>query len=129
MACRLFGTKPLSEPMLASCQLETKEHNISMKLYLTFKGFHSRKYIWKYQQKGSHLVSAKDEIQACNRHKYILLIEKIISKISKNIISFPIFKAAEKEKTEEEGQDGEGQEEQLHSSGGEWNLYQFWHKG
>ena len=42
-------------------------------------------------------------------------------KFSKNIISFPFFKAAEKEKTEEEGQDGEAQEEQLHSSGGEWN--------
>ena len=33
MACRLFGTKPLPEPMLAYCQLDSWEH-ILVKLNL-----------------------------------------------------------------------------------------------
>ena len=45
MACRLISTKPLSEPMLIYCQLDPKEH-ISMKFYLKFKHFQSRKGIW-----------------------------------------------------------------------------------
>ena len=36
MACRLFGAKPLSEPMKIFCQLDPKEHN-SMKDSLKFK--------------------------------------------------------------------------------------------
>ena len=35
MACRLFGTKPLSQPKLPYCQLDPKEH-ISVKFYLKF---------------------------------------------------------------------------------------------
>ena len=46
MACCLIGAKPLSEPMLTYYQLNPKEH-ISMKSYLKFKYFHSRKYVWK----------------------------------------------------------------------------------
>ena len=46
MACRLFGTKPLSEPMLTYCQLGPEEH-ISVKFHLKFKSFHSRKTTWK----------------------------------------------------------------------------------
>ena len=38
MACHLFGTKPLSEPMMTYCQLDPKE-NISMNYYLKFKVF------------------------------------------------------------------------------------------
>ena len=38
MACRMFGTKPLCEPMLPYCQLDPKEH-ISMKFYSKFKIF------------------------------------------------------------------------------------------
>ena len=41
MACRLFGTKPLSEPILPNCQLDTKEHS-SVKFYLKFKSFIQR---------------------------------------------------------------------------------------
>ena len=49
MACRLngrpaHGAKPLSEPVLTYCQLDPKEH-ISMKFYLKFKYFHSRKCV------------------------------------------------------------------------------------
>ena len=40
VVCRLFGTKPLSEPILPYCQLDIKKH-ISLKLYLKFKNFHA----------------------------------------------------------------------------------------
>ena len=38
MACRLFGAKPLSRPMLPYCQLDPKEH-ISVIFYVKFKVF------------------------------------------------------------------------------------------
>ena len=47
MACRLFSAKPLPEPMLAYCQLDSWEH-ISVKYELKFHHFHSRKCNWKY---------------------------------------------------------------------------------
>ena len=46
MACRLFGAKPLPEPMLAYCQLDSWEH-ISVEFESEFCYFHSRKCIWK----------------------------------------------------------------------------------
>ena len=45
MACRLFGAKPLPEPMLAYCQLDSWEQ-ISVKFESEFHHFHSRKCIW-----------------------------------------------------------------------------------
>ena len=45
MACRLFGTKPLPEPILAYCQLDSWEQ-ISGKFESEFYHFHSRKCIW-----------------------------------------------------------------------------------
>ena len=42
MAYHLLGATPLSEPMLPYCKLDPKEH-ISVKFYLKFKSFHSRK--------------------------------------------------------------------------------------
>ena len=45
MACRLDGARPLSKPMPTYGQLDTKEH-ISIKFYLKFIYFHSRKCIW-----------------------------------------------------------------------------------
>ena len=45
MACRLVGAKPLSEPMVVYCQLDSWEQ-ISMKFELKFYHFHSRKFIW-----------------------------------------------------------------------------------
>ena len=38
MACRLFGAKQLSNPMLPYCQLDTKEH-ISVKLLFRIQQF------------------------------------------------------------------------------------------
>ena len=46
MACRLFGAKPLPEPMLAFCQLDSWEQ-ISVKFESEFYNFDSRKCIWK----------------------------------------------------------------------------------
>ena len=58
MACCLFGTKPLFEPMLVYCPLETidTKKQISMKFHLTFKSFLSWKCIRKCcWQNGVHL--------------------------------------------------------------------------
>ena len=46
MAWRLFGAKPLPEPMLTYCQLYPREQ-ISVKVELEFYHFHSGKCIWK----------------------------------------------------------------------------------
>ena len=58
MACRLFGAKPLCEPMMVCCQLGNTEQ-ISKKFYSKFKVKNSRKCIWKYRlQNGGHLFPA-----------------------------------------------------------------------
>ena len=56
MACRLITTKPLSEPMLLCFQLYPKEH-ISVKFYLKFKSFHSRKCTWKCRLENGAIMS------------------------------------------------------------------------
>ena len=59
MACRLVDAKPLSEPLLYNCQLDLWEQT-SVKLYLKFKHFHSRKCIWKCRLENiSHFASAQ----------------------------------------------------------------------
>ena len=59
MACRLFGAKPLPEPMLTYCQLEPWEQNL-VKLESGYTTFYSWKCIWKHcLQTGCHFVRAK----------------------------------------------------------------------
>ena len=59
MTCRLDGAKPLSEPMLIYCQLDPREH-ISMKFYLKFIYFHSRKCVWTCRLRNDcHIVQGK----------------------------------------------------------------------
>ena len=59
IASRLDGAKPLSEPILTYCQLNPKE-SISMKFYLKFKYFHSRKCVWTCRlRNGGHFVQGK----------------------------------------------------------------------
>ena len=59
MACRLGGAKPLSKPMLTYCQLKPKEH-ISVKFYLKFRCFYSRKCVWTCRlRNGGHFVQGK----------------------------------------------------------------------
>ena len=48
MACHLFSAKPLPEPMLVYCQLDSWEQ-VSLKFESEFYHFHSRKCIWKYR--------------------------------------------------------------------------------
>ena len=58
MACCLFDAKSLSEPILAYCQFDHREHK-SMKFYLKFESFHSRTRISKFRlQNGARFVSA-----------------------------------------------------------------------
>ena len=46
IVCCLFGAKPIPEPMLDYCQLDSWEQ-ISLKMESEFYHFHSIKYIWK----------------------------------------------------------------------------------
>ena len=46
MVCRLFGAKPLPEPILAYCQLDPWGQ-ITVKFESEFYHFHSRKCIWR----------------------------------------------------------------------------------
>ena len=46
MACRLFGVKPLPDPMLVYRQLDSCEQ-VSVKFISEFYHFHSRKCVWK----------------------------------------------------------------------------------
>ena len=46
MACCLFSTKPLPEPILAPYQLDPQKQP-STRLELKYHDFHPRKYIWK----------------------------------------------------------------------------------
>ena len=46
MACPLFSAKPLPEPMLVYCQLDSWEQ-VSVNFESEFYHFHSRKCIWK----------------------------------------------------------------------------------
>ena len=56
MACRLFGAKPLSKPMLGYCQLDPYKQT-SLKFESNYKTFHSRKFVWKYRlRNGSYFV-------------------------------------------------------------------------
>ena len=56
-ACRLFGAKPLSEPMPDYYPLDPWEH-ISVKFEWKCNNFHWRKSLWKCRlQNGGHLVS------------------------------------------------------------------------
>ena len=59
MACRLFGAKPLSKPMLGYCQLDHWEQT-SVKFWSKYKTFHSWKSIWKYHlRNGGHVVQGE----------------------------------------------------------------------
>ena len=56
MACRLFGAKPLYEPMLVYSQLSPYEH-ISATFEQKYNCFHWRKWVWQCRmQNGDHFV-------------------------------------------------------------------------
>ena len=59
MACRLFGTKPLSKPMLGYFQLVRQEQT-SVKFWSKIELFHSRKCVGKYRLRNDgHFVQEK----------------------------------------------------------------------
>ena len=62
MACRLLGTKPLPEPMLAYAQLDSWEQ-ISVQFESEFYHFHSRKLILNVCQNDGHFVQGGDELK------------------------------------------------------------------
>ena len=66
MACSLFSTKPLPEPVVTYCQLDPQEH-ISMKYNLKFKHFHS----WKYVCSGLSVLTHWGQVKwqtLCRQH-------------------------------------------------------------
>ena len=59
IACRLFGAKPLPEPMLPYCRLDTREQT-SMKFESKYKSFHSWNCMWKCRlRNGGHFVQGR----------------------------------------------------------------------
>ena len=59
MACRLYGAKPLSEPVLDYYQLDPLQQS-SVKFYSKCKIFHSWKCIWKHRlRNGGHFVQGE----------------------------------------------------------------------
>ena len=73
MACRLFGAKSLPEPMLAYCQLDSREQ-ISMKFESEFYQFHSRKCIWNCRlPKWRPYCHGKDELMCWSRRRTRLM--------------------------------------------------------
>ena len=63
MTCRLFGTKPLPEPMLTYCQLDSWEQ-ISVKFEAEFYHFQSRKCIWNGLPKWRPFCPGGNELPA-----------------------------------------------------------------
>ena len=57
MACRLVGTKTISELMLICASIEFRVH-ISVKFQLKYRNFHSRKRVLKCLYNDVHFVSA-----------------------------------------------------------------------
>ena len=63
MACHLFSTEPLSEPMLAYCQLDHSKQS-SVKFQSRFNHFHAEECIWKCcLENGSHFCPAGNELR------------------------------------------------------------------
>ena len=80
MTCRLFGAKPLPEPMLVNCPLDPWEQT-SVKFESKYKTFHSRKYIWKCRVRNiGHFVQGEmsqikesEVFFSCMRHDMLTL--------------------------------------------------------
>ena len=66
MACRLFGTKPLSKPVPGYCQLDPWEQ-ISVKFESKYNTFDSGICIWKRRlRNGGHFVPGRWFKSLCN---------------------------------------------------------------
>ena len=85
MACRLFGTKPLIEPMLIYSQFDPQEQT-SVKFEPKYKKNHSWKYNWKCRQRNSGHLSREGRVKvadiSADIFKCFLWMKKCISKTS-----------------------------------------------
>ena len=78
MACRLFGAKPLPEPMLAYCSLGSWEQ-ISMKFKSEFYHFPSRKCTWNCRLlKWRPFCPGGDELSGKTSYRQISRILKAV---------------------------------------------------
>ena len=82
MACRLFGAKPLPEPMLAYCQLDPQEQT-SVKLESKYETFHLWKFTWKCRLLNWRpFCPGGDELMATNTLRLstrFLLVTRLLS--------------------------------------------------
>ena len=63
MACRLFGTKPLPEPMLNYCQLDPYQQTLVKIEWIKIQNFNSQKCIWKCRlPNGDNFLHGGDEL-------------------------------------------------------------------
>ena len=75
MVCCLFSAKPLPEPMLRYCQLDSWEQ-VSVKFEQEFYHFHSRKCIWKYcLPKWPPFCQGGDELNKLHRLHYMTVYQ------------------------------------------------------
>ena len=105
LACRLFGAKPLSKPMLVYCQLDPREQS-SVKFKSKYKNFHSRKCIWKCRLRdGGHFVQGDiiksaslygllPSITACHDCSVFIMLLSVLPKT-------PVTKSDHEDKNEE----------------------------
>ena len=78
VACCLFSAKPLPEPVLAYCQLDSWEQ-ISLKFEWEFYHFHSWKCIWNgHQPKWQPFCPGRDELTHWGRVTHICVSDLTI---------------------------------------------------
>ena len=96
MACRLFGAKPLPEPMLAYCRLDSWDQ-ISVKFESEFYHFHSRKCIWNCRLSEWRMFCPwGDESTRCTPTGVDSLACNFKNVISEHILSIDSFSASGK---------------------------------
>ena len=90
MACRLFGAKPFSKPMLGYYRLWHVRTKFSETL-IKMQRYDSRKFIWKYRlRSGSHLVLGEmGQIKLSHQYDILSLIAFLILSHQYHIL--PLF--------------------------------------
>ena len=78
MTHRLFGAKPLSEPMLAHCQLDHWEQ-ILVKFKSKWNNFHTRKLIWKCRLQNGGRFCLDPNVLI---HNVLVIQKRILKRVS-----------------------------------------------
>ena len=71
MACRLFGAKPLPEPMLPYCRLDPKEY-ISVKFSLKFKFSFKEVHLKKSSAKVATILPGLNVLKQMISHAHMI---------------------------------------------------------